>query len=435
VSRALTGLGSAVLRLGATRGARYALRRPLFGLRNDSPSSCPIYRLALDGNRAHQWATLNALHGGWHLEWAEAGLRPEWADLLHGRTGFCEGVPFFLTDLRPQGYLGRAIARQLPAGLGWSPDPRDWSDDQTLLYLVQHGHDLPGNLALGENCAGLALSGLLNQSIPYLEREQRYPVLANQANAGAPAGSSVEGEQPKFTCWVHDSDMTPPQAMIVKFTDRLDTPTGQRWGDLLAAEQIAHEILASSSISDAEADKPKIEDFAGRRFLQIPRFDRIGQHGRRGLVSLRALHDAGFTDRDTNQWVIATHSLQSSGWIGPNDARTIRLRSLFGRLIGNTDMHFGNLAFFLGNELPLRLAPVYDMLPMLWRPTLGEAEPTPEVKPVPPLGGEMDLWPEAANLAELFWERSSRDQKISAGFQAIARQAGMEIKQLRMRFG
>jgi hypothetical protein len=40
----------------------------------------------------------------------------------------------------------------------------------------------------------------------------------------------------------------------------------------------------------------------------------------------------------------------------------------FGRLIANTDMHYGNAALILCERLPLQLGPVYDMLPMAYRP-------------------------------------------------------------------
>jgi len=48
--------------------------------------------------------------------------------------------------------------------------------------------------------------------------------------------------------------------------------------------------------------------------------------------------------------------------IAPETLRSIRLRQVFGGLIGNTDMHFGNLAFWFDDALPFRLAPAYDML-------------------------------------------------------------------------
>lgn len=39
----------------------------------------------------------------------------------------------------------------------------------------------------------------------------------------------------------------------------------------------------------------------------------------------------------------------------------------FGRLIANSDMHAGNLSFYL-SEPPFALTPVYDMLPMAYAP-------------------------------------------------------------------
>ena len=51
----------------------------------------------------------------------------------------------------------------------------------------------------------------------------------------------------------------------------------------------------------------------------------------------------------------------------------------FGRLIGNTDMHFGNLSLVVGSPADaargrFSLAPVYDMLPMRWRPDVQSGE-------------------------------------------------------------
>lgn len=139
--------------------------------------------------------------------------------------------------------------------------------------------------------------------------------MADQANAGEPAGSSVAGEQPKFTAWLRQPEEGRVFAVLVKFTDRLDTPTGRRWADLLAAEAIALGMLGGVSIDEAEKFQPQVFDFVGRRFYELPRFDRIGAHGRRGVVSLRALHDAGFTGRDTNDWTVAATGLHARSWL------------------------------------------------------------------------------------------------------------------------
>lgn len=431
VQRALRHLGTHVVKLGITRRTRYALKRTATGRR----SMFRITRLTTADTQAHEWAQLTALHGGWQLTWASEGVKPEWADRVHDRTGFCEGLPFFLTDLRPQGYLGRSIILQLPAGADWPQDPRNWNDDHVITYLSQHGEDLPGNLVLGDEIVTRAMHGTSHLAVTYAARETHYPEMASRAAAGTLAGSSVEGEQPKFTTWLRDEPGTQVEAVIVKFTDRLDTPTGRRWADLLAAEQIARQVVYQTSLADAEFPPSEIFDFDGRRYYQITRFDRIGRHGRRGLVSLRALHDAGFSGQDTTDWSVAAEGLRNAGWISPADLRVVRLRQMFGRLIGNTDMHFGNLAFYLEDRLPLRLAPLYDMLPMLWAPRPGDGEPAPEFAPQPPLPRDADIWPEAAQLAETFWSQVIATSRVSEAFRPHAAAALRSLQALRARLG
>jgi hypothetical protein len=51
------------------------------------------------------------------------------------------------------------------------------------------------------------------------------------------------------------------------------------------------------------------------------------------------------------------------------DALAVRLnRLVVNQLIANTDRHFGNLAFYDNYNGRFELAPVYDMLPMLFAP-------------------------------------------------------------------
>lgn len=430
VLRALATLGDGIEQLGKTRNTRYAARRAIQG----QSGPLAISRIGANGV-AYQWAALTPLHGGWRLEWAAPSLQPDWADQVHDHAGFCEGLPFFVADLRPQGFLGRAIARQLPTAFGLPSDPRNWSDDHTLVYLREWGYDLPGNLVLGPSATSRAINASRTNLLAVGDRESRYPGLAEQANAGESVGSSVEGEQPKFTAWLHNQAAANAHAVLVKFTDRLDTPTGRRWADLLAAEAIALKLLTWSSRGDAESAAPQILDCGARRFYELERFDRVGTHGRRGVVSLRALHDAGFTGSDTNDWAVAAAGLHAAGWISESDLRAVRLRALFGQLIGNTDMHFGNLSFFLDLGLPLALAPAYDMLPMLWAPRTGDATPAPEFTPLAPMPQELDLWPEVAPLAEQFWTRVEADERVSDGFRAPAVAALRAVQTLRARFG
>lgn len=436
VQRAIKELGSDLVKLGITRNTRYALRRLVTG----KTGEFGVYRMDLQGRQAIEWANLAALHGGWHLEWSSAGLKPEWAEAVHDRNGFCEGMPFFLTDLRPQGYLGRAAVHQLPDGNDFPSDIRRWSDDHVIAYLARFGDDLPGNLVLGETACSLAMAGGGGRSITYHDREAQYPRMAEAAVAGNLYGSSVEGEQPKFTTWLKDDQDRDAEAVIVKFTDRLSSPTGRRWADLLAAEQVARIAVAETALSDAEFPNSELFDFENRRFYQITRFDRIGRRGRRGLVSLRALHDAGFTDTDATNWSDAVAGLVRRGWVSPSDLRVVQLRAAFGDLVGNTDMHFGNLAFYLDDRLPLRLAPLFDMVPMLWAPKQGDGEPMPEFRPKLPGPRNLDVWIEAVTLAENFWERiaqgfivSTQGLSVSPQFRTVAAESLKTIRAIKNR--
>lgn len=426
VSRALTELGESIVRLGTTRGTRYALRRAVRGLGH----TFPVRRIDAEG-RAQDWVELTALHGGWRVTWADAARVPAWAERVIALGGWSDGFPFFLSDLRPQGYLGRLVGRALPPALGLAPDPRDWSDDDTLVFLQSEGDDLPGDLVVGDRPLQRVQRRHLepaSEAIAESGRASRYPVLAENVSASGHGGSSVEGEQPKFLALLDTATGCTP--VLVKFTDRLSTPTGRRWADLLVAE--AHALAILHEHGEALA-VPRVFDAGGRRFLEMMRFDRVGHRGRRGVVSLRALHDT-FAGADTADWIVRALAFEREGLITAETLRSIGLRHTFGRLIGNTDMHFGNLAFWLDDSLPFRLAPAYDMLPMLWAPVPGNATPSPDFAPPPPLPSERGRWSEAAAWAADFWSRVIADERISAEFANRARGAAAVVARMRAQF-
>ena len=463
---ALPEIAPHLVRLGSRRGASYALRRAIRGLGH----AFPIRRIDSDG-RAHDWAEITALHGGWRLTWPDPARAPAWADHLFALGGFSEGFPFFLSEIRPQGFLGRAIARVLPPALGLDSDPRNWpTDDDTLVYLASEGDDVAGNLIVGDGPLRRFQERLLAPPAPLPEsaRATRYPELASTASSFGAAGSSVEGEQPKFLLTLSAGETPSPapafesgtgvppvsdgeeprlaapsvssalqvsglsshpslQPVLVKFTDLLSTPTGRRWGDLYIAEAHAQALLHAHGEAHAA---PRLVQAGDRIFLETPRYDRVGAHGRRGVVSLRALHDA-FDGPDSNQWPAVAAHLHAQGLIDAAALRSIRLRHAFGQLIGNSDMHFGNLAFWFDDTLPFRLAPAYDMLPMQWAPTVGNATPSPAFAPPLPLPGDREVWHEAAALSAEFWRLVAGNPLISPAFAAIARSAGETVARLR----
>lgn len=420
IARTLPDFGGELVTLGATRSTRYLLRR---GIRNIG-SRWPVFRIGEDG-RASEWAELEALHErAWRVNWADSP--PDWAGMFTEENGLWSGFPFFLGDLQPQGFLGRLIATRISRLLLLPEDPRRWSDDDVLVYLQSAGEDLPGNLVLGEDALRRALAGAADVSAGRAieDREAFYPSQAVEVSQNLP-GSSVGGDQPKFLATLRDVG-----PVIVKFTAPMEQETGRRWADLLACEFHAHEVLAEAGLSNPGA---RLLDAGGRRFLEIPRFERSGASGRMGVVSLEALSAASVgLARD---WSTAAGDLQRRGLIDAGSLATIQRLQAFGELIGNSDMHSGNLAFFLGETLPLQVTPSYDMLSMQWAPgPQGEIVNRP-FAPAPPVPSWLGPWRDAAAMAVDFWDRVAGDARISPDFRRTAGEAGGVVRQLRGHVG
>lgn len=420
VSRGFAGLGQAVLRVGAARSARYALRRPVRTL----GQRWPLHRIDATGRAGHL-GELHAVHGGFF--WEISGEAPAW--LRHGyANGFFPGLPFFLSDMRPQGFLGRALARSWGPTHGCPPDLARWQDDDALVALVLAGDDLPGDLVLGDQALMAARStarARTDHAIPAADRTARYAILANEAMQGGAAGSSAGGEQPKFTATVRGEDGE-LRAVLVKFSPPLDTPSGRRWADLLTAEWLALRVLAEQGHATAAVE---LLENGGRRFLEVTRFDRAGATGRRGGLTLQAV-EAGLLDSSAQEWPEVGRGMAEAGLLAPADARLLVQRWCFGRLIANTDMHLANASVWFGKGEPFALAPTYDMLPMLFVPgAQGEIVPR-EFAPVRPPPRVEDEWLTVSPWALAFWERVATDERISTLFREMALRARDAVARL-----
>lgn len=425
LSRHLGQLSAAQLeRFGSTRSAQYALRRVVRGL----GTAWPLYRIDASG-RAQAAGELRALHGGYR--YLPADPAPSWL-LEHYPTGAFSGLPFFLQDIAPQGYVGRAIARHLSNELNLPADPRAWNDDDVLTYLLAQGDDLPGNLILGDRALESALGRMESQSrtaIPVNERLENYAQLADRAARGEQYGSSAGGDQPKFLATLRDQ--TTLTSVIVKFSAAEASPVSERWADLLLCEHLAAQTLSAYGHAAA---RTAVFEAAGRRLLEIERFDRTATSGRRGLLTLGALEDA-LLDTTASDWIAYATALHSAGLLSDEHARELRFRACFGNLIANTDMHRSNTSLFFGHDSDFHLTPSYDMLPMLFAPgSQGElVERT--FAPRPPLPAVADVWPEAARAAVAFWSAVATDARISARFAGIASAARDTVRSMSERFG
>ena len=418
--RAVQAEGSAVLTVGRARRTAYAARRLLRG----SADPLPVFRVDRAG-RGEQVGHLHLAHPdgcvitydnpidglGWPLD----------ADM---QDGWFEGIPYPLADLRPQGFLGRAFARENAALLQVGEDPSRWSDDDVLHSISLLGSDLSGDFIIGEAAyrrwADQALhpADQVNATADAITDRQlarSYPAAAEHALQHGVAGSSAGGEFPKFTAVrLLDSE---PTHVLVKFSGSDDSPGTQRWSDLLICEALA--ASAVGTLRGLSGTSTQIHRAGGRTFLEVVRFDRHGARGRSPLCSWAAIDHAWF-GLGGRPWPDGAARLLEQGLIDQPTRDAISRLWFFGQLIGNTDMHDGNLSFVPGEDgQSLQLAPVYDMLPMLYAPQRGVELPARDFVPPMPLPAQRELWIEAAQAAVVFWGLASTDKRISAEFRGI----------------
>lgn len=402
LTRALKGFGASVISAGGSRRTRYALRRPLRG--NAAP--IPLYRIDEHG-QGHEIGLLSLTYPEGSCLAYQAGF--PWPLDKDMADGWFEGLPYPIVDMRPQGFLGKNFARNHAIDLNVPDNPDNWTDDDVLHVLSLLGHDQPGDLILGEAAYRRFLERMRKGDARFISDAQvaeYYPRLADIAMSHGEAGSSAGGEFPKFTA---SRLLNQRKAdVIVKFSGADNSPAVRRWADLLICEYLASTVMANAlQVPVAESG---IYQYAGRTFLEVVRFDRHGDFGRSPVCTIGSLNAAllgGNAD-----WPKTAQAFQEKGWLPAEDVTRVTLIWWFGRLIGNTDMHEGNLAFRPG----LALAPAYDMLPMMYAPASGGEVPVKTYSPALPLPAEAMIWKQSASAAVQFWETCSEDARISPDF-------------------
>ena len=385
-----------VVQLGEKRGRCNYLPRALNG------SSCwPLYQVFADGSTTH----LGQLYR----------VYPGFAWQLGASCGHSENFPWWLMDLLPQGYLGRALAEQQGVATDGSGI---WSEDATLRHLERL--DLTGDLLIGERSyLAYIHQGHTSAAAGLADLAQ----IAKEQGLQAIGGSSAGGEQPKFV-----RQIAPYGECIVKFSsDITQSANARRWADLLLAEQCALALLSQHGIPTPASQLIVDEQ---RVYLLSPRFDRLPHGGRRGVISLRSLNAEFLGKAEATPWPLLCRELARQGIIQPEALPLIEFIWAFGVLIANQDMHPGNLSFLRTSRLeasfppaaPLQLAPVYDMLPMAYAPArTGERRQADSLAAVAltPLIGKT-IWLEAYQLAQTFWQQLSEERRLSDEFRAIA---------------
>lgn len=377
LSRAIQRLGTSVtsFKPAGERTPRYALLR---FLPEGMDARQHIYRVLRSGT-IEPFADVEFLVGGATLE------------RIGKATRLYEGLPPYMVFAAPSGFLGRQMAEfasrgrpSLPASL------KDWGDDHRVLYLFTHGTHPPGNLLFGEFAVQQALEMRRIGPTPTAEKLKHFEAMAAMLREGS-YGSSAGGEQPKFLSMEEDSGH-----VIVKFAKH-----GSRMAELLPLEHLALMALADVGVPAAATQLFASDDHV---FLEVQRFDRVGPHGRVGMLSAGSVDDEFFGKRDT--WSQFAARCEQARYISAADARHIDVMAAFSELIGNNDRHFENISLLIGEDGEYQgVAPAYDILPMRYASVGGGVDPAlvPITPKVGAVGANPAVWSAAALAAERFW--------------------------------
>lgn len=362
-------------------------RTPLYALLRQLPlglgSRQRIHRFLAQG-QIRPFADVEFLAGGGTVE--RAGKV----------TTLYEGLPPYMAFAAPSGFLGRQLAQEAARSLLFPASLKDWGDEHRVAYLFTQGLNLPGNLVFGDVPLQKEIELRAAAPLPAARKLAHYVMRVSSLEAAA-YGSSAGGEQPKFLSLTEDSGH-----VIVKFAK-----LGSRMAELLPLEHLAMRELGRAGVPTAST---QLLTSGGHVFLEVARFDRVGPHGRIGMLSAGSIDDEFFGMRDS--WPEFAARCEQARYLSPGDVRHIDTLAAYSELIGNTDRHFENLSLLIDERGEYQgLAPAYDILPMRYASIGGGMDP--DLTPIEPrigtIGPRPEVWERAARAAERFWRAAQTE--------------------------
>jgi HipA-like C-terminal domain len=407
ITRAVKALGAEVITLGRGQHTRYA--RPLYAY--SDRAQWPLFWVSATGELSEFAVASQVQPGAIHV----------YGSGLNVRSGV--DLSWALTPLNLRGFLGRAQRQQLGAvATNWDAKTEQWSVAQRVFSAQSATLDHAGAIIFGEDALRMWQQASSASAVPddIATLAAHYDSLADGANEGRVAGSSADGEQPKFSTRVTDANDN-IRHVLVKFSPPRGTPFGERWNDLLRAE--AH---AATTLANAGFDVPhtRIVSSKKRMYLESARIDRTGARGRRHLLPLLSVHGA-FIAGAQQHWPDTVRRLIAQKRLPISALETTQTLFAFGQLIGNTDMHFGNLGVIAKTPQQLArgqfdLAPVYDMLPMRFAPNAHDDFGYTDFTPTLSAALSEIALSNAKALASTFWDRCAQDRDVSEGWRVFS---------------
>ncbi len=222
-------------------------------------------------------------------------------------------------------------------------------------YLLSAGRDRVGALAVAEETvlpaedeAGVALDALLEAA----RRVELGLPLPPSLELALLHASSLGGARPKALLDSGD------RRWIAKFASTSDTYPVVRAE--FAAMQLARDV-------GLFVPETQLVQSLGKDVLLVERFDRVpvgAAWGRRMLVSALTALQLAESEARLASYLDLAGFLRKSARAAGADCRELYRRMVFNLLIGNTDDHARNHAFFWDGEA-YELTPAYDLCPML----------------------------------------------------------------------
>lgn len=310
-------------------------------------------------------------------------------------------LPWIFWDMCPAGFLGQLLHRSIPE-LSLPPNPALWGADAVMRLLTRRGEDLAGNLLLGDESWERWQAWTFQ---PANLARQIDAVLAVELS-GTGTVSSLGGDRPKVLATRADGT-----ASLIKFSPLRSAPAGERWADLLRVEAHCSAVLRGHGI---EAASSRAAESQGRMTLHVERFDRLKNRGRVGAGTLFWLSAERFGDVDVTG-VEVVRRLEAEGALTAGAVETIERVQAFSEAIGNNDTHLGNYGLLFDERGRARLAPIYDVLPMVFAPRHDELPDAYVAPRASPVDERVSAWVD--DLRDLV----EGDEEISPGFKSLWR--------------
>lgn len=292
-------------------------------------------------------------------------------------VGYSRGYPAFIHDVMPAGAAFRSLKKRFAAG---KPD-----DISLELYLLQRCTPSPvGHLRIKESLAYLQEGKVVGfDRREVVQRNSDFLEYAYEQGAAIGGATGAGGEAPKLLLVEADdgrmyADAILPDARVrqhwfVKFARNRAT---QRDKEILRSEFHFYKAISALGMNTISTQGMALEDDGEHNpSLWMPRFDRqitaqgIERHAVESIYSICGNTEPGSFMRHED----VLHRLLAL-WREAGQADELFdlrveyvTRDLLNRVLGNSDNHGRNMAI-LRDGGQLRLAPIYDLAPMVLDP-------------------------------------------------------------------